>query len=133
MTERPIGSEYLRWAKTHAPARYDLTSSGVPYLPLRDLPVTLDNLEVSGTGAYGYAPLQAAIAARYGVPEACVAPAMGTSMAMVWNNLGWTAQEEGDLDAAWDYHQKALAIKERALGAHTSTAFGLASIHANWR
>jgi aspartate/methionine/tyrosine aminotransferase len=81
MTERPFGSEYLRWAKTHPPARYDLTSSGVPYLPLRELPVTLDDLEISGTGAYGYAPLQAAIAARYRVDEACVAAAMGTSMA----------------------------------------------------
>jgi aspartate/methionine/tyrosine aminotransferase len=81
MTERSFGSEYLRWAKTHPPARYDLTSSGVPYLPLRALPVALDDLEISGTGAYGYAPLQAAIAARYGVPETCVAAAMGTSMA----------------------------------------------------
>jgi aspartate/methionine/tyrosine aminotransferase len=81
MTDRPIGSAYLRWAKTRAPARYDLTSSGVPYVPLRDLPVTLDDLEISGTGAYGHAPLQAAIAARYRVGEGCVAAAMGTSMA----------------------------------------------------
>jgi len=81
MTDRPYGSEYLRWAKTRAPARFDLTSSGVPYLPLRELPVTLDDLELSGTGAYGYAPLQQAIAARYRVEEACVVAAMGTSMA----------------------------------------------------
>lgn len=81
MTERIFGSEYLRWAKTKAPARYDLTSSGVPYLPLRDLPITLDELEISGTGAYGYPPLQQAIAARYRVDEACVVAAMGTSMA----------------------------------------------------
>ena len=77
----PLGSEYLRWAKTRPPARWDLTSSGVPYLPLRDLPITLDDLEISGTGAYGYPPLQQAIAARYGVDETCVAAAMGTSMA----------------------------------------------------
>lgn len=81
MTERPYGSEYLRWAKTRAPARYDLTSSGVPYLPLRELPVTLDDLEISGTGAYGWAPLQQAIAARYRVDESCVVAAMGASMA----------------------------------------------------
>lgn len=81
MTERPYGSEYLRWAKTRAPARFDLTSSGVPYLSLRDLPVTVDDLEISGTGAYGWAPLQHAIAARYRVDEACVVAAMGTSMA----------------------------------------------------
>ena len=81
MIDRPYGSAYLRWAKTRAPARWDLTSSGVPYLPLRELPVTLDDLEISGTGAYGWAPLQAAIAARYRVDEACVVAAMGTSMA----------------------------------------------------
>lgn len=81
MTDRPCGSEYLRWAKTRTPARFDLTSSGVPYLPLRDLPVTIDDLEISGTGAYGYPPLLQAIAARYRVDEACVVAAMGTSMA----------------------------------------------------
>lgn len=81
MTDRIFGSEYLRWAKTRPPARYDLTSSGVPYLPLRDLPVTIDDLEISGTGAYGYPALQQAIAARYRVDEACVVAAMGTSMA----------------------------------------------------
>ncbi|HEU0302062.1 MAG TPA: aminotransferase class I/II-fold pyridoxal phosphate-dependent enzyme [Longimicrobium sp.] len=80
MTEA-FGSEYLRWAKTKPPARYDLTSSGVPYLALRELPVALDDLELSGTGAYGYPPLQQAIAARYGVDEACVVAAMGASMA----------------------------------------------------
>lgn len=76
-----LGSEYLRWAKTRPPARYDLTSSGVPHLPLRELPVTPDDLEISGTGAYGWAPLQAAIASRYRVAEENVAAAMGTSMA----------------------------------------------------
>lgn len=77
----PFGSEYLRWAKTRPPAKYDLTSSGVPYLSLRELPVTLDDLEISGTGAYGYPPLQQAIADRYGVDEACMVAAMGASMA----------------------------------------------------
>jgi aspartate/methionine/tyrosine aminotransferase len=81
MTDRPFGSEYLRWAKTKPAARFDLTSSGVPYLPLRDLPVTIADLEISGTGAYGYPPLQQAIASRYRVDEACVVAAMGTSMA----------------------------------------------------
>ena len=81
MTDRTFGSEYLRWAKTRTPARYDLTSSGVPYLPLRELPVTLDDLEISGTGAYGDPALQQAIAARYRVDEGCVVAAMGASMA----------------------------------------------------
>ncbi len=91
---RPHGSGYLRWAKTRAPARFDLTSSGVPYLPLRDLPVTLDDLEISGTGAYGYAPLQQAIADRYRVDASCVVAAMGASMA---NHLALAAVvEPGD-------------------------------------
>jgi aspartate/methionine/tyrosine aminotransferase len=91
---RPHGSEYLRWAKTRAPARFDLTSSGVPYLPLRDLPVTLDDLEISGTGAYGYAPLQQAIADRYRVDPSCVVAAMSASMA---NHLALAAiVEPGD-------------------------------------
>jgi aspartate/methionine/tyrosine aminotransferase len=77
----PLGSAYLRWAKTHPPAPCDLTSSGVPYLPLRELPVELADLEISGTGAYGYPPLQQAITARYRVDGGCVAAAMGTSMA----------------------------------------------------
>jgi hypothetical protein len=75
------GSEYLRWAKTRPPARFDLTSSGAPYLPLRELSVTIDDLEISGTGAYGYPPLQQAIASRYHVDETCVVAAMGASMA----------------------------------------------------
>ncbi|MFL5541097.1 MAG: pyridoxal phosphate-dependent aminotransferase [Longimicrobiaceae bacterium] len=85
---RSFGSDYLRWAKTHAPARYDLTSSGMPFYRLRDLPVTLDDLELSGSGGYGYDPLLQAIAARYRVPRACVVSAMGTSMA---NHLAYAA------------------------------------------
>jgi aspartate/methionine/tyrosine aminotransferase len=79
-TTRPTGSVYLQWAKTHPPARFNLTFSGVPAYPLRDLPVTLDELELDGAGAYGHAPLREAIGARYGVPAACVVQAEGTSM-----------------------------------------------------
>ena len=78
---RPAGSEYLRWAKTHPAAKYDLTSSGVPFLKLEKLPVRLRDLELSGSGGYGYDPLLQAIAARYRVPRECVVSAMGTSMA----------------------------------------------------
>jgi hypothetical protein len=78
---RRFGSDYLRWAKTHPAARYDLTSSGMPFYRLCDLPISLDELELSGSGGYGYAPLIRAIAARYQVPRECVVTAMGTSMA----------------------------------------------------
>jgi aspartate/methionine/tyrosine aminotransferase len=86
--DREFGSDYLRWAKTHPAARYDLTSSGVPFYPLRALPVRLDELELSGSGGYGHDPLLRAIAARYRVPRACVVSAMGTSMA---NHLAYAA------------------------------------------
>jgi aspartate/methionine/tyrosine aminotransferase len=79
--DRPMGSEYLLWAKTQSAARFNLTSSGLPYLPLRELPVSLDDLELSGSGAYGWEPLQQAIASRYRVPVECVVAAQGTSMA----------------------------------------------------
>jgi len=78
---RQFGSEYLRWAKTHAPAKYDLTSSGLPFLSMDELPVKLKELELSGSGGYGHEPLLQAIAARYRVPRECVVSAMGTSMA----------------------------------------------------
>lgn len=81
MGDREFGSEYLRWAKTHAAATYDLTSSGVPFYRLADLPVELGDLELSGSGGYGWDPLLQAIAARYRVPRECVVSAMGTSMA----------------------------------------------------
>jgi aspartate/methionine/tyrosine aminotransferase len=84
---RPVGSDYLRWAKTAPPARFNLTSSGVPYLPAEALPVD-EAMELSGTGAYGFAPLQQAIAARYRVPVECCAAAMGCSMA---NHLAMAA------------------------------------------
>lgn len=86
--EREFGSEYLRWAKTHPAARYDLTSSGVPFFRLADLPVALEELELSGSGGYGHDPLLRAIAARYRVPRECVVSAMGTSMA---NHLVYAA------------------------------------------
>jgi aspartate/methionine/tyrosine aminotransferase len=77
---RHFGSEYLHWAKTHPVAKYDLTSSGVPFLELRRLPVKLRDLELSGSGGYGHEPLLQAIAARYRVPRESVVSALGTSM-----------------------------------------------------
>jgi aspartate/methionine/tyrosine aminotransferase len=77
---RPPGSEYLLWAKTRSQARFNLTLSGVAGLPLRDLPVSLDDLELNGSGAYGHEPLREAIAARYRVPAESVVTTEGTSM-----------------------------------------------------
>jgi aspartate/methionine/tyrosine aminotransferase len=93
---RPIGSGYLHWVKAQADARpaprFSLMSSGLPHVPLRDLPVALDDLELNGPDVYP--PLLEAIGARYGIPVESVFPAAGTSMA---NHLAMAALlEPGD-------------------------------------
>lgn len=77
---RPMGSAYLQWAKTRSQAPFNLTLSGVPGASLADLPVSLDALALNGSGAYGYAPLREALAARYRVPVESVVTTEGTSM-----------------------------------------------------
>ena len=57
-------------------------------VPLRELPVTIDQLEINGDSTYGYAPLQQAIAKKCGVDPDCVVAAAGTSMA---NHLAMAA------------------------------------------
>src|SRR5208282_516680 len=74
-------SRYLAWAKLHSNARFNLASSGVVDYPLAELPVNLSDLEIGGTGPYGYKPLMERLSARAGVPEDCVVYTLGTSMA----------------------------------------------------
>ena len=78
---RAMGSEYMEWAKLHSAARFNLASSGVVEYPLADLPVRLENLALSGPGAYGWPPLLQRLAAKCGVSPDNVVAAMGTSMA----------------------------------------------------
>lgn len=78
---RTLGSRYMEWVKTESHAAFNLANSGVKSYPLSGLPVDFDTLTLSGPGAYGYAPLVGAIAAKCGVREECVATAQGTSMA----------------------------------------------------
>ncbi|HEU4390579.1 MAG TPA: aminotransferase class I/II-fold pyridoxal phosphate-dependent enzyme [Blastocatellia bacterium] len=79
--ERTYRSGYMEWAKTRSHARYNLATSGVAHYPLSELPVSLDDLELSGPSFYGYEPLQQAIARKCGVTTDCVVAANGTSMA----------------------------------------------------
>jgi aspartate/methionine/tyrosine aminotransferase len=74
-------SDYMLWAKTQGRAKFNLATSGVGPFPLRDLPVTIDQLEINGDSDYGYTPLQRAIAKKCGVDPDCVVAAAGTSMA----------------------------------------------------
>ena len=74
-------SRYLAWAKLHSSARFNLASSGVLDYPLAELPVRIEDLEIGGTGPYGYQPLMERLAAKAGVPADCVVYTLGTSMA----------------------------------------------------
>jgi aspartate/methionine/tyrosine aminotransferase len=75
-------AEYMVWAKLHSGARFNLATSGVANLSLGELPARLEDLELTASGAYGYAPLVEALAAQAGVaPENVVAPGGGTSFA----------------------------------------------------
>src|SRR3982750_4892635 len=88
MRERVMSSEYMLWAKTRSQARFNLASSGLMNYALADLPVKLEELELSGDSLYGYEPLQRALAQKFGVEPECVVAATGTSMA---NHLAMAA------------------------------------------
>ena len=81
MTRLHRHSDYMQWAKLHSKSRFNLATSGVGAYPLRELPVTIDQLEINGDNSYGFAPLQQAIATKHEVDPACVVEAAGTSMA----------------------------------------------------
>ncbi|MGA9994428.1 MAG: aminotransferase class I/II-fold pyridoxal phosphate-dependent enzyme, partial [Pyrinomonadaceae bacterium] len=78
---RVRSSEYMQWAKMRSQARFNLSSSGLAHFPLAKLPVTLEELEISGPTFYGYEPLQRLLAEKSGVSTDCVVAATGTSMA----------------------------------------------------
>jgi DNA-binding transcriptional MocR family regulator len=74
-------SHYLAWAKLHSNARFNLAASGVLDYPLAELPVQIEDLEIGGTGPYGYQPLMERLATKAGVPKECIVYTLGTSMA----------------------------------------------------
>jgi aspartate/methionine/tyrosine aminotransferase len=78
---RPKHSEYMFWAKLHSDAKFNLATSGVAGFPLRELSVSIEQLEINGNGGYVCEPLQRAIAHKCGVDPDCVVAAAGTSMA----------------------------------------------------
>jgi hypothetical protein len=76
-----VSSIYMPWAKLRSHAKYNLATSGVIHWKLRDLPVSIDDLEISGPSFYGFEPLQQALAVHCGVPPERIVAAGGTSMA----------------------------------------------------
>ena len=81
-------SDYMNWAKTRSRARYNLATSGLDNLELSELDVKLDDLALTGTAGYGYAPLIEAIAKKLRVGTDSIVPATGTSLA---NHLAMAA------------------------------------------
>ena len=91
---RVMRSAYMEWVKTKSHAAFNLAISGVKNYPLAALKADFSSLALCGPGAYGYAPLVEAIAAKCGVDTDCVATAQGTSGA---NHLAMAAViEPGD-------------------------------------
>lgn len=73
-------SSYMHWAKTRSTAKFNLATSGMPNLSVRDLSVSLDDLEITD-GGYGYKPLIERIGKRYGVANESIVTAAGTTFA----------------------------------------------------
>ena len=86
-TGRVMGSDYMYWAKTSSQAKFNLATSGLSNLSLKDLRVSLEDLEITD-GGYGYAPLMQAIAERYRVKPDSIVTAAGTTFA---NHLAMAA------------------------------------------
>ena len=78
---RTIRSDYMHWAKTQPPARYNLASSEVPHFALDAFPIPIAELELDGASRYRYPPLREAIAGKCGVAPDRVVMADGASMA----------------------------------------------------
>jgi len=80
--KRVMSSVYMQWAKKKSASRYNLAACGLAHYPLTGLPVTVADLNpLARGGSYGYALLQQALAARYGISPENVVAAAGTSMA----------------------------------------------------
>jgi aspartate/methionine/tyrosine aminotransferase len=80
-SSRPLGSEYLEWARSQASVRYSLAISGVPPCDVDLLSPSADDFTMVADNEYGWLPLLERIAVRYGVRPDNVVLAHGTSMA----------------------------------------------------
>lgn len=76
-----VQSDYMGFAKLETAARYNLAGSGVAEVGLADLGADVAALDLHGDNPYGWPPLRARIAERFGVEAACVVTAAGASFA----------------------------------------------------
>lgn len=72
---------YMAWAKLKSQARFNLAVSGMLDYPIEELPVRIEDIQIGGTGPYGYEPLMQRLAAKTGVSQDCLVYTIGTSMA----------------------------------------------------
>lgn len=77
-----ITAPYLRWAKVRPRVTYDLAASGLQHVTTEELlggMAAKDAFALGGPNDEGYAPLRAAIGARYRMPPESVTIANGTA------------------------------------------------------
>ncbi|MEY2545625.1 MAG: hypothetical protein QOG48_742 [Verrucomicrobiota bacterium] len=72
---------YMEWAKLRSTARFNLATSGLTMYPLRELPVRIEELEITGPGLYGYPELRERLVRKTGASEESLVLSIGTSMA----------------------------------------------------
>lgn len=112
---REIRSAYIEWAKLRSEARFSLAASDLLHFPLAELPVRIEDLEITGPSGYGYGPLLERLSAKTGAPVECVVHAQGTSMA---NHLAMAALlESGDEVLVEDPTYEAILSAAQYLGA----------------
>ncbi len=84
----------MEFAKLRSRAKYNLATSGVANYPLADLPVRMEDLEITSPDVYGNPALQERISRYTQAPAECIVLAGGTSFA---NHLAMAATfEAGD-------------------------------------
>jgi aspartate/methionine/tyrosine aminotransferase len=88
LNNRVFGSEYMHWAKTSSAARFNLATSGLANRNLKELDVSLSELEITTEYGYGYPPLKYGLAERLQVPTEAIVTAAGTTFA---NHLAMAA------------------------------------------
>jgi len=71
----------MEWAKTCSMARFNLATSGLTNTATSEFPLAKAEMEITGPGGYGFAPLQERISRHTGAPADCVVAATGASMA----------------------------------------------------
>lgn len=74
-------SKYMNWAKTKSDAKYNLATSGLANLNLKELEFSLEDLEITGLTGYGYSPLMQELSERYQVDTGSIVTAAGTTFA----------------------------------------------------